>query len=77
MSKLVLIPKSCGAVSVILGRLPELLRKTHHIVEAWRHRARRRAELKRLLRVGPHLVADIGLDYEDVRAECRKAPWQA
>jgi uncharacterized protein YjiS (DUF1127 family) len=32
--------------------------------------------LRRLLRVGPHLIADIGLDYDDALAECRKASWQ-
>lgn len=77
MSKVVLIPKSREAVSATIDRLLGLLRKTHVIVEAWRHRAHRRAELKRLLRVSPHLIADIGLDYDDVLAECRKASWQA
>jgi uncharacterized protein YjiS (DUF1127 family) len=65
-------PASLG----MLGLLSGLLRKYHAYVEASQVRRYRRAELRRLLRAGPHLIADIGLDYDDALAECRKAPWQ-
>jgi uncharacterized protein YjiS (DUF1127 family) len=42
----------------------------------WRERRRYRADLKRLLKVGPHMIADIGLALETARLESRKPFWR-
>lgn len=60
----------------IPGHRSGWFRKLHAFVAAWRVRRSRRAELRRLLRAGPHLIADIGLDVDAARAECAKAPWR-
>jgi len=59
-----------------LGLLPGSIRKFQACVAASRVRSSRRAELRRLLRAGPHLIADIGLDVDAALAECAKAPWR-
>lgn len=38
-------------------------------------RARFRAELRRLLKVGPYMIEDIGLDLEEVQHELSKPLW--
>ena len=43
----------------------------------WWARRRSRAELRRLLRVGAYLVADIGLPLAGARAEADKPFWRA
>ena len=43
----------------------------------WRQRRHYRAELRRLLRVGVHLIADIGLPLAAARAEAAKPFWRA
>ena len=43
----------------------------------WGTRRRYRAELRRLLRVGAHLLADIGLPLAAARAEAAKPFWRA
>ena len=43
---------------------------------AWMGRRRFRADLKRLLKVGPHMIADIGLTLEAAMAESEKPFWQ-
>jgi len=43
----------------------------------WLKRRARRAELRRLLRTGPHLIADIGLAPEAARREARKPFWKS
>lgn len=48
-----------------LGSLPGL----------WRRRLQLRRDLKRLLRVGPHAVADIGLTAGAVQRELEKPFW--
>jgi len=46
------------------------------IFSAWRTRRHYRQELRRLMKVGPHMIADIGLKLEDARMETAKAFWQ-
>ena len=43
----------------------------------WRRRRRYREDLDRLLRTGPHLIADIGLTVEAARREIAKPFWHA
>jgi len=43
---------------------------------AWRTRRRFRRDLKRLLQVGPHMVADIGLTHEEAQRESAKPCWR-
>jgi len=46
------------------------------ILSAWRVRRQYRQELRRLMKVGPHMIADIGLKLEDARMETAKPFWQ-
>ena len=46
------------------------------ILIAWRVRRQYRQELRRLMKVGPHMIADIGLKLEDARMETAKPFWQ-
>jgi uncharacterized protein YjiS (DUF1127 family) len=46
------------------------------LLELWRARRRERAELRRLLRTGRHLLRDIGLAPEQVAAEAAKPFWR-
>lgn len=41
----------------------------------WRRRRRYRADLKRLLRVGPYMVDDIGLTMKEAQREIAKPFW--
>ncbi len=61
------------------GRRPAatLFRKIDAAMGELQRRRQRRAELRRLLRVGPHMVADVGMDYAAALAESRKPLWQA
>jgi len=43
----------------------------------WCKRRHYRRELRRLLRAGPHLIADIGLTLEAARREAGKPFWRA
>jgi uncharacterized protein YjiS (DUF1127 family) len=43
----------------------------------WRLRRRYRADLRRLLSLGPHLVADIGLNPIEAAWEAAKPVWKA
>jgi uncharacterized protein YjiS (DUF1127 family) len=42
----------------------------------WRRRHHYRADLKRLLKVGPYMIDDIGLAYEEALRESAKAFWK-
>jgi len=42
----------------------------------WRERIRYRSELKRLIKVGSHMVGDVGLAWEDAQLEAKKSFWQ-
>ena len=44
---------------------------------AWRTRRRFRRDLRRLLEVGPHMVADIGLTLDEARRDAAKPFWRA
>jgi uncharacterized protein YjiS (DUF1127 family) len=46
------------------------------ILSAWRERRQYRQELRRLMKVGPHMIADIGLKLEEARIEMAKPFWQ-
>src|SRR5262250_2914201 len=46
------------------------------ILSTWRLRRQYRQELQRLMKVGPHMIADIGLKLEDARIETVKPFWQ-
>ena len=43
----------------------------------WKRRMQYRGELKRLLRVGPHMIKDVGLVLEEARREVDKPFWTA
>jgi uncharacterized protein YjiS (DUF1127 family) len=47
------------------------------IFSVWRARWHYRRELRRLLAVGPHMIADIGLTLEQTREEMVRPFWQA
>jgi uncharacterized protein YjiS (DUF1127 family) len=47
------------------------------IFSVWRARWHYRRELRRLLAVGPHMIADIGLTLEQTREEMARPFWQA
>ena len=47
------------------------------ILSVWRARWHYRRELRRLLAVGPHMIADIGLTLEQTREEMARPFWQA
>lgn len=46
------------------------------ILKQWRRRRDDRNELRRLLRIGPHMIADIGLTCEAARRETEKPFWR-
>jgi uncharacterized protein YjiS (DUF1127 family) len=45
-------------------------------VEQWKQHRRYRADLRRLLRVGPYMVRDIGLTPEEANRELQKPFWK-
>ena len=47
------------------------------IFSAWRSRRHYRRELRRLLAVGPHMIADIGLTLQQTREEMIRPFWQS
>lgn len=53
-----------------------MVRNIEARVELLRRRHRQRADLRRLLRAGPHLIADIGLDHEAASVESRLPFWR-
>ena len=46
-------------------------------IAGWRQRRRYRSDLSRLLRVGTHMLRDIGLTQEQARFEIRKPFWKS
>jgi len=69
-------PRSAAPASPEPGRL-RLLRHLEATWVVWRKRRAYRSDLKRLLRAGPHLIADIGLTLEAARREADKPFWRA
>ena len=55
----------------------ESIRKLQRLTAQWRRRAAFRADLRRLLKAGPHLARDVGLDPEDAHREAAKPFWRA
>lgn len=53
------------------------LRKIAPMTAEWRRRHRYRADLKRLLKIGPYMIDDIGLAYEEALRESEKPFWKA
>lgn len=53
------------------------LRKFAPMTAEWRRRHRYRADLRRLLKVGQYMIADIGLAYEEAVRESEKPFWKA
>jgi uncharacterized protein YjiS (DUF1127 family) len=45
-------------------------------LQVWRCRQRYRAELRRLLLIGCHLIKDIGLELDNAITESRKPFWK-
>lgn len=58
---------------VALVRLLAGLRRT---LAEWDRRRRFRSDLKRLLAVGPHMIADVGLTLDATRREIAKPLWR-
>lgn len=52
------------------------IRKFKPMVADWRRRYRFRADLKRLLKVGPYMIKDIGLTHEEALRESQKPVWK-
>lgn len=67
-----------GPVLAILPgtRLAARLGRARRILTVWRRRRDYRNELKRLKRVGPHMIADIGLSLDAARSEIQKPVWR-
>lgn len=49
----------------------------HYPWQTWSARRHHRAELRRLLRAGPHLIEDMGLSVAVASAEADKPFWRA
>ena len=47
------------------------------MLRVWRARRHCRRELRRLLAVGPHMIADVGLTLDDARKEMGQPFWRA
>jgi uncharacterized protein YjiS (DUF1127 family) len=47
------------------------------VFEVWRARRRYRKELRRLLTVGPHMIADIGLTLDEAQNEMVRPFWRS
>lgn len=47
------------------------------LTRSWRDRLSYRSELRRLLKVGPHMIRDVGLAWEDANVEAKKTFWQS
>lgn len=61
------------ALSVISDEnLVRHIQSLSHLFAEWERRRDCRKELKHLLRVGPHLIADIGLTLEKAHKEIEK-----
>lgn len=45
-------------------------------VQVWRARIRYRRDLQRLVKVGPHMIDDIGLTISEARQESSKHLWR-
>jgi len=65
------------ALNLLPGaRLASRLPRVRSVFAEWYRRRDYRSELKRLLRVGPYMIADIGLTCEAAWREAEKPFWQ-
>lgn len=58
------------------GKLFESAMQLFTLPRLWRERLSYRSELRRLLKVGPHMIRDVGLAWEDANLEAKKPFWQ-
>jgi uncharacterized protein YjiS (DUF1127 family) len=68
--------KDAAPGSAYLADAIRRMRKIAPLIAEWRQRYRYRADLKRLLKVGPYMIDDIGLAYEEAKRESAKAFWK-
>ena len=67
-----------GIPAASMGRILAfyLVNKFEPAIAEWGRRRQFRADLKRLLKVGPHMIADIGLTYQEALDECGRPFWR-
>ena len=67
-----------GLPTASMGRISAfyLVSKIEPVIAEWGRRRLSRADLKRLLKVGPYMIADIGLTYQEALDECGKPFWR-
>lgn len=65
-----------GSVAAGLADAIRSVRKIRPLLREWRRRRRFRADLRRLLEIGPHMIDDIGLAYEDALRESEEPVWR-
>jgi uncharacterized protein YjiS (DUF1127 family) len=70
------LPDTSGAslVSVFNNKVRRM--GPARLFDVWRARSHYRAELRRLMAVAPHMIADIGLTVEEAREEMARAFWR-
>jgi uncharacterized protein YjiS (DUF1127 family) len=57
-------------------RAPASKRSWRDVIHLWMQRARQRQALADLTELGPHLLRDIGISYEEARLESEKPFWR-
>lgn len=60
-----------------MSPLSQLAKKIDPTLAEWIRRRQYRADLKRLLKVGPHMINDIGLPLHEAHREIGKPFWRA
>jgi len=60
-----------------MRRVPHLGKKIDPTLAEWIRRRQYRGDLKRLLKVGPHMISDIGLTPHEAHREILKPFWRA
>jgi uncharacterized protein YjiS (DUF1127 family) len=57
-------------------RAPATRRSWADVIHLWMQRARQRQALADLTELGPHLLRDIGISYQEARFESEKPFWR-
>jgi uncharacterized protein YjiS (DUF1127 family) len=71
-------PIKNSLAQVIKGVLQDMRRRgPAEVFSVWHVRRHYRRELQRLLAVGPHMIADIGLTLDNAREEMARPFWRA
>ena len=71
-------PIKNSLAQVIKGVLQDMRRRgAAEVFSVWHARRHYRRELQRLLAVGPHMIADIGLTLDNAREEMARPFWRA